>query len=146
MFIVLLAVLRRLGSLDNDAVMVDEAESLCHQQLRNLYKSTREAKHFQRNIVCGVEKFISTSYKCKKMEIGFKSVGGEPLRTQIHGVPFENACHLAHHYDKPIKRWRPRDLSMSGESSVKLQSAEARLANLKSSATTLGREAIAAML
>nr|XP_048319618.1 23 kDa jasmonate-induced protein-like [Ziziphus jujuba var. spinosa] len=38
------AVLRPLGSLDNDAVMVDEAEILCHQQLQNLYNPTREAK------------------------------------------------------------------------------------------------------
>ena len=35
---------------------------------------------------------------------------------------------------------------MSGESSVKLQSAEARLAELKSSTVALGREATAAML
>ncbi|KAH7515030.1 hypothetical protein FEM48_Zijuj11G0152900 [Ziziphus jujuba var. spinosa] len=37
-----ICILRRLGN--NDAVMVDEAEFLCHQQLQNLYNSTREAK------------------------------------------------------------------------------------------------------
>ncbi|XP_048320194.2 SH3 domain-containing protein 1 [Ziziphus jujuba] len=195
------AVLRRLGSLDNDAVMVDEAEILCHQQLQNLYKSTREAKHFQRNVVRGVERFISTS--CKQMEIVRKLAEDcckygsenqsthaplarasinfgtsynaiekeredflkilsdqvcEPLRTQINGAPLEDARHLAYRYDKLRqdveaqvtevlrRRSKSRDLSMSGESSVKLQSAEARLADLKSSTVALGREATAAML
>ncbi|KAM5573774.1 SH3 domain-containing protein 2 [Rosa sericea] len=61
------AVLKRLGSLSNEAVMVDEAEILCHQQLHDLYTSTRAAKHFQRSIVRGVEAFISISLK--QMEI-----------------------------------------------------------------------------
>ncbi|KAF4400695.1 hypothetical protein G4B88_001250 [Cannabis sativa] len=61
------AVLRRLGSLSNDAALVDEAELMYNQQLQNLYNSTRAAKHFQRNIVRGVEGFISIS--SKQMEI-----------------------------------------------------------------------------
>lgn len=44
------------------------------------------------------------------------------------------------------RRLKSSDLSMSAESSVKLQSAEARLAELKSSTVALGREATAAML
>ncbi|KAH7515051.1 hypothetical protein FEM48_Zijuj11G0155000 [Ziziphus jujuba var. spinosa] len=82
----------------------------------------------------------------------------EPLRTQINGAPLEDARHMAYHYDKLCqdveakvtevlrRRSKSRDLSMSGESSVKLQSAEARLADLKSSTVALGREATAAML
>ncbi|XP_060674277.1 metacaspase-6 [Ziziphus jujuba] len=82
----------------------------------------------------------------------------EPLRTQINGAPFEDARHLAHRYDKLRQeveaqvteilrhRSKSRDLSMSGESAVKLQSAEARLADLKSSTVALGREVTAAML
>ncbi|KAF3449217.1 hypothetical protein FNV43_RR09945 [Rhamnella rubrinervis] len=195
------AILRRLGSLGYDSYMVDEDENLCHQQLQNLYNSTREAKHFQRNIVRGVERFISIS--SKQMEIvrklaedcckygsenqsthaplarasvcfgtSFNSIEierenllkilgdqvGEPLRTQISGAPLEDARHLAHRYDKLRqdveaqvtevlrRRSKSSDLSMSGESSVKLQSAEARLAELKSSTGALGREATAAML
>ncbi|XP_062120605.1 SH3 domain-containing protein 1-like isoform X2 [Humulus lupulus] len=61
------AVLRRLGTLSNDAALVDEAELMYNQQLQNLYNSTRAAKHFQRNIVRGVEGFISIS--SKQMEI-----------------------------------------------------------------------------
>lgn len=118
-FFTLQAVLRKLGSLSNDASMIDEAELLYDQQLQNLYNSTRAAKvhiwllqkfnynifylsreflwftisyrvkqcfivycsnflwsliiscdiqHFQRNIVRGVEGFISIS--SKQMEIG----------------------------------------------------------------------------
>lgn len=41
---ILQAVLKRLGSLGNEAVMIDEAELLCHQNLQDLYNSTRAAK------------------------------------------------------------------------------------------------------
>lgn len=44
MLFMLQAVLRRLGTLSNDTEMVDEDELLCHQQLQNLYNSTRAAK------------------------------------------------------------------------------------------------------
>ncbi|KDO38537.1 hypothetical protein CISIN_1g044055mg [Citrus sinensis] len=39
------AVLKHLLHLGNDNVAVDEAELECHQQLQNLYNSTRAAKH-----------------------------------------------------------------------------------------------------
>ncbi|KAK6934844.1 SH3 domain [Dillenia turbinata] len=61
------AVLRQLGHLGGQDVLVDEAELECHQQLKNLYTSTRAAKHFQKDIVRGVESFRSTS--TKQMEI-----------------------------------------------------------------------------
>ncbi|CDP19879.1 unnamed protein product [Coffea canephora] len=61
------AILRQLGQLGHEAVMVDDTEMECYQQLQNLYKSTRTAKHFQRDIVRGVEGFISISKK--QMEI-----------------------------------------------------------------------------
>lgn len=41
----------------------DEAELQCHQKLQALYSSTRAAKHLQRDIVRGVEAFISLSSK-----------------------------------------------------------------------------------
>ncbi|XP_042949988.1 SH3 domain-containing protein 1 isoform X2 [Carya illinoinensis] len=63
-------VLRQLGHFSHEAVMVDEAELQCHQQLQNLYNSTRAAKHFQRNIVRGIEAFVSLS--SKQMEIARK--------------------------------------------------------------------------
>lgn len=194
------AVLRRLGSLSNDTDMVDEDELLCHQQLQNLYNSTRAAKHFQRNIVRGVEGFISVSSKqmelvrklagdcCKygnanetihsalarastyfgnshksiekEREALLKVLGDqvcEPLRAQINGAPLEDARHLAHRYDRLRqdveaqvaevlrRRLKSRSPSISEESSIKLQSAEARLNELKSSIMALGREATAAM-
>ncbi|KAK4788203.1 hypothetical protein SAY86_019522 [Trapa natans] len=61
------AVLTHLGSLNGEAFMVDEDDLQCHRQLQNLYESTRAAKHLQRNIVCGVEGFVSLSLK--QMEI-----------------------------------------------------------------------------
>ncbi|XP_024032307.1 SH3 domain-containing protein 1 [Morus notabilis] len=195
------AVLRRLGTLSNDTEMVDEDELLCHQQLQNLYNSTRAAKHFQRNIVRGVEGFISVSSKqmeiVRKLAEDFCKYGDanqtihsalarastyfgishnsiekerdallkilvdqvcEPLRAQINGAPLEDARHLAHRYDKLRqdveaqvaevlrRRLKSRGPSISEESSIKLQSAEARLAELKSSIMALGREATAAML
>ncbi|XP_075506028.1 SH3 domain-containing protein 1-like isoform X3 [Primulina tabacum] len=56
-------ILRQLGQLGHEGVMIDETDMHCHQQLQNLYKSTRAAKHFQRDIVRGLEGFISTSKK-----------------------------------------------------------------------------------
>ncbi|XP_040990588.1 SH3 domain-containing protein 1-like isoform X2 [Juglans microcarpa x Juglans regia] len=61
------AVLRQLGHLGHEAFMDDEAELQCHQQLQNLYNSTRDAKHFQRNILRGIEAFVSISSKQMEM-------------------------------------------------------------------------------
>lgn len=95
--VILQAVLKHLLHLGNESVAVDEAELECHQQLQNLYSSTKAAKvhsstntlkknnvclllselnfkicyvaqHFQRNIVRGVEGSVSMSLK--EMEIG----------------------------------------------------------------------------
>ncbi|XP_010244214.1 PREDICTED: SH3 domain-containing protein 1-like [Nelumbo nucifera] len=64
------AVLKQLGHFGSETVMTDDDELQCHQQLQNLYNSTRAAKHFQRDLVRGVENFITTSLK--QMEIGKK--------------------------------------------------------------------------
>ncbi|KAF5460433.1 hypothetical protein F2P56_020298 [Juglans regia] len=61
------AVLRQLGHLGHEAFLDDEAELQCHQQLQNLYNSTRDAKHFQRNILRGIEAFVSISSKQMEM-------------------------------------------------------------------------------
>ncbi|KAM7490773.1 hypothetical protein LguiA_033694 [Lonicera macranthoides] len=61
------AVLRHLGK---EGVSLDDKELQCHKKLQNLYNSTRAAKHFQRDIVRGVEGFISVSRK--QMEIARK--------------------------------------------------------------------------
>lgn len=37
-------ILRQLGQLGHEGVMIDETDMHCHQQLQNLYKSTRAAK------------------------------------------------------------------------------------------------------
>ncbi|GAV91287.1 LOW QUALITY PROTEIN: SH3_1 domain-containing protein [Cephalotus follicularis] len=60
-------VLKHLGHFGSEAAMIDETELQCHQRIENLYNSTRAAKHFQRNVVRGIEGFISTSLK--QMEI-----------------------------------------------------------------------------
>ncbi|XP_068306848.1 SH3 domain-containing protein 1 [Pyrus communis] len=193
------AVLKRLGNLGNEAVMIDEEELMCHQKLQDLYNSTRATKHFQRSVVRGVEAFISTS--SKQMEIvrklaencckygaenqsasthlargseyfgtSYNSIEdereaflkvlceqvAEPLRAQIAGAPLEDARHLTHRYDKlrqeveaqvaDVLRRRLKSTSVSAESSVKLQNAEVRLTELKSSTVALGKEATAAML
>ncbi|KAL2236813.1 UNVERIFIED_CONTAM: SH3 domain-containing protein 1 [Sesamum indicum] len=64
------AILRQLGQLGHGGVMIDEADVQLHQQLQNLYKSTRAAKHFQRDIVRGLDGFVSASKK--QMEIARK--------------------------------------------------------------------------
>ncbi|XP_078166797.1 SH3 domain-containing protein 2-like isoform X1 [Carex rostrata] len=54
----------------SDNVFTDEAEVKQHQKLEKLYISTRAAKHFQRDIVRGVEGYIVTG--SKQVEIGNK--------------------------------------------------------------------------
>ncbi|XLR63849.1 hypothetical protein S83_014521 [Arachis hypogaea] len=82
----------------------------------------------------------------------------EPLRAQITGAPLEDARHLTHRYDKLRqeveaqaaevlrRRSKLRNTSVSAENSMRLQTAETRLKELKSALTALGREATTAML
>ncbi|XP_059444017.1 SH3 domain-containing protein 2 isoform X1 [Corylus avellana] len=82
----------------------------------------------------------------------------EPLRAQITGAPLEDARHLTHRYDKLRqeaeaqaadvlrRRLKSRESSISMETSMRLQNAEARLTELQSTMMALGREATAAML
>ncbi|KAJ6385975.1 hypothetical protein OIU77_029022 [Salix suchowensis] len=53
-----------------DTLITDEAELHQHQKLERLYISTRAGKHFQRDIVRGVEGYIVTG--SKQVEIGTK--------------------------------------------------------------------------
>ncbi|CAL9154716.1 SH3 domain-containing protein 2-like isoform X1 [Musa acuminata AAA Group] len=53
-----------------DSLFADAAEYKQHQKIENLYMSTRAAKHFQRDIVRGVEGYIVTG--SKQVEIGNK--------------------------------------------------------------------------
>ncbi|KAJ4759500.1 SH3 domain-containing protein [Rhynchospora pubera] len=62
------AVLKQFYGSDN--VFTDETEVKQHQRLEKLYISTRAAKHFQRDIVRGVEGYIVTG--SKQVEIGNK--------------------------------------------------------------------------
>lgn len=54
----------------SDNLITDEAELHQHQKLEKLYISTRAGKHFQRDIVRGVEGYIVTG--SKQVEIGTK--------------------------------------------------------------------------
>lgn len=47
---------------------LDEAERQTHQELERLYMSTRAAKHFQKDVVKGVEGFVSTGKKQLEVE------------------------------------------------------------------------------
>ncbi|KAE9620351.1 hypothetical protein Lal_00019475 [Lupinus albus] len=54
----------------SDNVVIDEVELHLYQKLEKLYTSTRAAKHYQRDIVRGVEGYIVTG--SKQVEIGTK--------------------------------------------------------------------------
>ncbi|KAL0454134.1 UNVERIFIED_CONTAM: SH3 domain-containing protein 2 [Sesamum latifolium] len=65
------AVMRQFGAYgDTDFVMNNDAELQQHKKLEKLYISTRAAKHFQRDIVRGVEGYIVIG--SKQIEIGTK--------------------------------------------------------------------------
>ncbi|XP_021729547.1 SH3 domain-containing protein 2-like isoform X2 [Chenopodium quinoa] len=57
------ALLRQFGHFGNEAFVVDEAEIACRDQLHKLYASTREAKHFEKSLVHGIEGITSVTSK-----------------------------------------------------------------------------------
>ncbi|XP_071930689.1 SH3 domain-containing protein 2-like [Coffea arabica] len=79
------AVLKQFGGYGaSDSVVTDEAELQQHQKLEKLYISTRAAKHFQRDIVRGVEGYIVAG--SKQVEIGTK------LSEDSRKYGVENTC------------------------------------------------------
>lgn len=81
----------------------------------------------------------------------------EPLRAMVMGAPLEDARHLAQRYDRmrqeaeaqaievSKRQARARETPGNPESLMKLESAEAKLQDLKSNMAVLGKEAAAAM-
>ncbi|XVF67797.1 hypothetical protein PTKIN_Ptkin10aG0150700 [Pterospermum kingtungense] len=182
-------------------VITDEAELQRYQKLQKLYISTLAGKHFQSDIVRGVEGYIVNG--SKQVEIGTKlsedsrkygaentctsgttlsnaalnygrtraqmeqehgnllNVLGtqvaEPLRAMVTGAPLEDARQLAMRYDimrqeagaqaTEVSKRQERVSETPGnpESMMKLESAEAKLQDLKSNMAKLGEEAAAAM-
>ncbi|GLT30644.1 hypothetical protein SLA2020_054350 [Shorea laevis] len=185
----------------SDNIITDEAELQQHQKLEKLYISTRAAKHFQRDIVRGVEGYIYTGSKqveigtklsedsrkygsentctsgntlskaalcygraCAQMEKergnllkAFGTQVAEPLRAMVMGAPLEDARHLAQRYDRmrqeaeaqaievSKRQAKMRETPVNTENVLKLESAEAKLKDLKSNMGILGKEAAAAM-
>lgn len=185
----------------SDNVITDEAELQQHQKLEKLYISTRAGKHFQRDIVRGVEGFIVTG--SKQVEIGnklsedsrkygaentctsgstlskaalsygrtraqmekergnlLKALGtqvAEPLRAMVMGAPLEDARHLAQRYDRmrqeaeaqaievSKRQMKVRETTANADNIARLEAAEAKLQELKSNMSVLGKEAAAAM-
>lgn len=185
----------------SDSIVTDEAEFHQHQKLEKLYISTRAAKHFQRDLVRGVEGYIVTG--SKQVEIGtklsedsrkygaentctsgntlskaalnygraraqmekergnlLKAFGtqvAEPLRAMVMGAPLEDARHLAQRYDRmrqeaeaqaievSRRQTKARETPGNSEIVMKLESAEAKLQDLKSNMGILGKEATSAM-
>ncbi|PIA57120.1 hypothetical protein AQUCO_00600092v1 [Aquilegia coerulea] len=185
----------------SDSILADESELNQHQKLEKLYISTRAAKHFQRDVVRGVEGYIVTG--SKQVEIGtklsddskkygaentctsgstlskaalsygraraqmekerenlLKALGpqvAEPLRAMVMGAPLEDARHLAQRYDRMRQEAEAQAIEVSKrhakvqesmgnpDYTLKLESAEAKLQELRSNVATLGKEAAAAM-
>lgn len=80
------AVLKQFGAggYGSENLATDDAEFQQHQKLEKLYISTRAAKHFQRDIVRGVEGYIVTG--SKQVEIGTK------LSEDSRKYGVENTC------------------------------------------------------
>ncbi|KFK30100.1 hypothetical protein AALP_AA7G216900 [Arabis alpina] len=195
------AVFKQFGGGGYGSGLSDDAELHQHQKLEKLYISTRAAKHFQRDIVRGVEGYIVTG--SKQVEIGtklsedsrkygsentctngnvltraalsygraraqmekergnmLKALGtqvAEPLRAMVLGAPLEDARHLAQRYDRmrqeaeaqatEVARRQSKARESQGNPDIlmKLESAEAKLQDLKLNMTTLGKEAASAL-
>ncbi|KAL4282137.1 hypothetical protein GQ457_03G002380 [Hibiscus cannabinus] len=81
----------------SDNVITDEAEFQQHQKLEKLYVSTRAGKHFQRDIVRGVEGYIVTG--SKQVEIGTK------LSDDSRKYGSENTCTSGNTLSKAALRY-----------------------------------------
>ncbi|XP_047165987.1 SH3 domain-containing protein 2-like isoform X3 [Vigna umbellata] len=185
----------------SDNVVTNGVELQLHQKLEKLYISTRAGKHYQRDIVRGVEGYIVTG--SKQVEIGtklsedsrkygaentctsgntlsraalsfaqahaqtekergnlLKALGtqvAEPLRAMVVGAPLDDARHLAQRYDRmrqeaeaqaievSKRQAKVREMPPSAENSMKLDAAEAKLQDLNTNMTILGKEAAAAL-
>lgn len=185
----------------SEEIVANEVELQQQQKLEKLYISTRSAKHFQRDIVRGVEGFIVTgtkqveigtklsedsrkygaentctsgsalskaamSYSTARMDIEkerenlVKALGtqvAEPLRAMVVGAPLEDARRHAQRYDRvrqeaesqviEVARRQAKVKESDGnpENLSKFEAAQARLRELKSNMTKLGKEAVATM-
>ncbi|KAL7617097.1 SH3 domain-containing protein 2 [Lactuca sativa] len=185
----------------SEDIVANEVELQQQQKLEKLYISTRSAKHFQRDIVRGVEGFIVTgtkqveigtklsedsrkygaentctsgsslskaamSYSSARMdiererEILLKALGtqvAEPLRGMVVGAPLEDARRHAQRYDRvrqeaeaqvievARRQAKVRESSGNVDNLSKFEAAQARLQELKSNMTVLGKEAVATM-
>ncbi|KAK9073292.1 hypothetical protein SSX86_007616 [Deinandra increscens subsp. villosa] len=185
----------------SDDLVANEIEVQQHQKLEKLYISTRSAKHFQRDIVRGVEGFIvvgskqveigtklsedsrkygaentctsgsalskaAVGYSSARMDIErerenlLKSLGtqvAEPLRAMVVGAPLEDARRHAQRYDRvrqeaeaqviEVARRQAKVKESNGnpDNLSKFEAAQARLQELKSNMSILGKEAVATM-
>ncbi|KAI7747329.1 hypothetical protein M8C21_016612 [Ambrosia artemisiifolia] len=185
----------------SEDLLANEVELQQHQKLEKLYISTRAAKHFQRDIVRGVEGFIvvgskqveigtklsedsrkygaentctsgnalskaAMSYSSARMDIErerenlLKALGSqvaEPLRAMVVGAPLEDARRHAQRYDRvrqeaetqviEVARRQAKVKESDGnpDNVSKFEAAQARLQQLKSSMSVLGKEAVATM-
>lgn len=79
----------------SDKVIIDEAELQRHQQLEHLYGATKSAKHYQREIVKGIEGIILSGLRqleiackladeCRKYGTESPGTGGSLARASIH--------------------------------------------------------------
>ncbi|KAK1427276.1 hypothetical protein QVD17_15959 [Tagetes erecta] len=185
----------------SEDLLANEIELQQHQKLEKLYISTRSAKHFQRDIVRGVEGFIVTgtkqveigtklsedsrkygaentctsgsalskaamSYSSARMDIErerenlLKALGtqvAEPLRAMVVGAPLEDARRHAQRYDKvrqeaeaqvievARRQAKVKESNANPDNLSKFEAAQARLQELKSNMSVLGKEAVATM-
>lgn len=123
----------------------------------------------------GVENTCTTGSTLSKAALGFgraraqmekehgnllKALGtqvAEPLRAMVVGAPLEDARHLAQRYDRlrqeaeaqaielSKRQAKARESTGNADYVLKLETAEAKLQELKSNVATLGKEAAAAM-
>ncbi|CAN6487015.1 unnamed protein product [Victoria cruziana] len=163
------AVLRQFAShVGNDGIFADEIELQRHEQLERLYTSTRAAKHFQRDIVRGVEGLIAMSLK--QMEIAIKladdctrysnenrNPGSATLARAAlefgtsHSTIEKERENLLRTFGVQAaevlrRQMKLRDSGANTESAMKVQHAESRLEELRSTLSALGKEAIVAMM
>ncbi|KAI0529701.1 hypothetical protein KFK09_002258 [Dendrobium nobile] len=153
------------GYESSDVMVIDEVELYRHQQLEKLYKSTRAARDFQKDVVRAGEVFASIGHRhieagTRLSEDCFK-YGGENYASDgtlakvasLYGGALVNVEKEYEEYNKLLitqvgevsrRQFRVKEIPIL-ENTSKLQSSESKMQDLKANMAVLGKEAAAAL-
>ncbi|KAK8629294.1 hypothetical protein V6N13_078139 [Hibiscus sabdariffa] len=122
------------GYESSDVVVIDEIEMQRHLQLDKLYKSTRLARDFQKDVIKVAEAFTAIGYKYIETDARHLAQRYSRMRQEAEALAAEISRRQARIREAPIP-----------ENVAKLHATEAKMQEIKANMAVLGKEAAAAL-